>query len=82
MAGLDAAIPLMKALPCHIIGIAGSSPAVDGGGEGNSSEHALEGKRLMRKPRLCRGFLHSGPGRCVHRLISEMSRPVVVGGVL
>ena len=28
MAGLDPAIPLIKARPCHIIGIAGSSPAM------------------------------------------------------
>jgi hypothetical protein len=28
MAGLDPAIPLMEAPPCHIIGIAGSSPAM------------------------------------------------------
>jgi hypothetical protein len=28
MAGLDPAIPLMKAQPCHMIGIAGSSPAM------------------------------------------------------
>jgi hypothetical protein len=28
MAGLDPAIPLRKARPCHIIGIAGSSPAM------------------------------------------------------
>jgi hypothetical protein len=27
-AGLDPAIPLKKAPPCHIIGIAGSSPAM------------------------------------------------------
>jgi hypothetical protein len=26
MAGLDPAIPLIEAQPCHIIGIAGSSP--------------------------------------------------------
>jgi hypothetical protein len=28
MAGLDPAIPLIKARPCHMIGIAGSSPAM------------------------------------------------------
>jgi hypothetical protein len=28
MAGLDPAIPVNKARPCHIIGIAGSSPAM------------------------------------------------------
>jgi hypothetical protein len=28
MAGLDPAIPLTKARPCHMIGIAGSSPAM------------------------------------------------------
>jgi hypothetical protein len=28
MAGLDPAIPLKKAPPCHMIGIAGSSPAM------------------------------------------------------
>jgi hypothetical protein len=28
MAGLDPAIPLNEALPCHMIGIAGSSPAM------------------------------------------------------
>ena len=28
MAGLDPAIPLSKAQPCHVIGIAGSSPAM------------------------------------------------------
>jgi hypothetical protein len=28
MAGLDPAIPLEKARPCHVIGIAGSSPAM------------------------------------------------------
>jgi hypothetical protein len=28
MAGLDPAIPLIKAQPCHMIGIAGSSPAM------------------------------------------------------
>jgi hypothetical protein len=28
MAGLDPAIPLNKARPCHMIGIAGSSPAM------------------------------------------------------
>jgi hypothetical protein len=28
MAGLDPAIPLKKARPCHMIGIAGSSPAM------------------------------------------------------
>jgi hypothetical protein len=30
MAGLDPAIPLMDAPPCHMIGIAGSSPAMTG----------------------------------------------------
>jgi hypothetical protein len=30
MAGLDPAIPLKEARPCHIIGIAGSSPGDDG----------------------------------------------------
>jgi hypothetical protein len=28
MAGLDPAIPLIEAPPCHTIGIAGSSPAM------------------------------------------------------
>jgi hypothetical protein len=28
MAGLDLAIPLRMARPCHVIGIAGSSPAM------------------------------------------------------
>jgi hypothetical protein len=28
MAGLDPAIPLNEAQPCHMIGIAGSSPAM------------------------------------------------------
>jgi hypothetical protein len=28
MAGLDPAIPIINAPPCHIIGIAGSSPAM------------------------------------------------------
>jgi hypothetical protein len=28
MAGLDPAIPLIEARPCHMIGIAGSSPAM------------------------------------------------------
>ena len=28
MAGLDPAIPLTEARPCHMIGIAGSSPAM------------------------------------------------------
>jgi hypothetical protein len=28
MAGLDPAIPLNEARPCHMIGIAGSSPAM------------------------------------------------------
>jgi hypothetical protein len=28
IAGLDPAIPLTEARPCHIIGIAGSSPAM------------------------------------------------------
>jgi hypothetical protein len=28
MAGLDPAIPLREARPCHMIGIAGSSPAM------------------------------------------------------
>ena len=32
MAGLDPAIPLTKARPCHAIGIAGSSPAMTAGG--------------------------------------------------
>ena len=32
MAGLDPAIPLKKAQPCHIIGIAGSSPAMTANG--------------------------------------------------
>jgi hypothetical protein len=32
MAGLDPAIPLNKARPCHTIGIAGSSPAMTVGG--------------------------------------------------
>jgi hypothetical protein len=31
MAGLDPAISLKKARPCHIIGIAGSSPAMTAG---------------------------------------------------
>ena len=31
MAGLDPAIPLGEAKPCHIIGIAGSSPAMTAG---------------------------------------------------
>jgi hypothetical protein len=31
MAGLDPAIPLKTAQPCHIIGIAGSSPAMTAG---------------------------------------------------
>jgi hypothetical protein len=33
MAGLDPAIPLNKARPCHTIGIAGSSPAMTLGEE-------------------------------------------------
>jgi hypothetical protein len=41
MAGLDPAIPLRKAQPCHIIGIAGSSPAMTADGS-ISSKHALE----------------------------------------
>jgi hypothetical protein len=41
MAGLDPAIPLRKALPCHMIGIAGSSPAMTAG-DSTSSEHALK----------------------------------------
>jgi hypothetical protein len=32
MAGLDPAIPLKKARPCHMIGIAASSPALTGMG--------------------------------------------------
>jgi hypothetical protein len=32
MAGLDPAIPLSEARPCHMIGIAGSSPAMTGVG--------------------------------------------------
>jgi hypothetical protein len=32
MAGLDPAIPFIEARPCHIIGIAGSSPAMTAGG--------------------------------------------------
>ncbi len=32
MAGLGPAIPLTKARPCHMIGIAGSSPAMTAGG--------------------------------------------------
>jgi hypothetical protein len=36
MAGLDPAIPLINAQPCHVIGIAGSSPAMTGEGEPNS----------------------------------------------
>jgi hypothetical protein len=32
MAGLDPAIPLMEAQPCHVIGIAGSSPAMTASG--------------------------------------------------
>jgi hypothetical protein len=31
MAGLDPAIPLNKAQPCQLIGIAGSSPAMTAG---------------------------------------------------
>ena len=40
IAGLDPAIPLEKAPPCHMIGIAGSSPAMSAVGS-NSSERAL-----------------------------------------
>jgi hypothetical protein len=40
MAGLDPAIPIIGARPCHVIGIAGSSPAMTGGWV-ISSEHAL-----------------------------------------
>jgi hypothetical protein len=39
MAGLDPAIPLNMARPCHIIGIAGSSPAMTAR-ERNVSQHA------------------------------------------
>jgi hypothetical protein len=31
MAGLDPAIPLIEARPCHMIGIAGTSPAMTAG---------------------------------------------------
>jgi hypothetical protein len=41
MAGLDPAIPLMEARPCHVIGIAGSSPAMTAG-ESISSEQAQQ----------------------------------------
>jgi hypothetical protein len=41
MAGLDPAIPLEKAPPCHMIGIAGSGPAMTGG-ESTSSKLALK----------------------------------------
>ena len=40
--GLDPAMTIEKALPCHMIGIAGSSPATTGGGS-TSSKHALTG---------------------------------------
>jgi hypothetical protein len=40
MAGLDPAIPIKKAKPCHMIGIAGSNPAMTAGGS-TQSEHAL-----------------------------------------
>jgi hypothetical protein len=43
MAGLDPAIPLSEARPCHIIGIAGSSPAMTAN-RSISSEHALRAK--------------------------------------
>jgi hypothetical protein len=43
MAGLDPAIPLTNARPCHIIGIAGSSPAMTAVGRGR---HWL----LLRRP--------------------------------
>jgi hypothetical protein len=46
MAGLDPAIPLTEAQPCHVIGIAGSSPAMTAG-ESISSEHTLaRGRKL------------------------------------
>jgi hypothetical protein len=41
MAGLDPAIPLTKARPCHIVGIAGSNPAMTAGGF-TSFEHAAD----------------------------------------
>jgi hypothetical protein len=41
MAGLDPAIPLKKARLCHVIGIAGSSPAMTAD-ESTSSEYALK----------------------------------------
>jgi hypothetical protein len=40
MAGLDPAIPLIKAPLCHMIGIAGSSPAMTAG-KSTSPEQAL-----------------------------------------
>jgi hypothetical protein len=48
MAGLDPAIPLGEAGPCHMIGIAGSSPAMTAG-ESISSGHALDDRRPARR---------------------------------
>jgi hypothetical protein len=41
MAGLVPAIPLNKARPCHMIGVAGTSPAMTAEWGGRSCEHAL-----------------------------------------
>jgi hypothetical protein len=50
MAGLDPAIPRAKARPCHMIGIAGSSPAMTAD-KFTSSEQALNGVRGRREGR-------------------------------
>ena len=49
MAGLDPAIPLREAPPCHMIGIAGSSPAMTAGGP-ISSEQAPVVRVLRHEP--------------------------------
>src|SRR5262249_1863938 len=54
MAGLDPAIPLSKARPCHMTGIAGSSPAMTAG------ECTLETTHLrlrLRAPQIVHGDL-------------------------
>ena len=58
MAGLDPAIPLSEAPRCHIIGIAGSSPAMTAGGANNRCSPRRQrnpGERNDRQERLPQG---------------------------
>jgi hypothetical protein len=62
MAGLDPAIPLSKARQCHIIGIAGSNPAMTAGRslsttDADGLKQGIEPLRRVEGPHDCERLL-------------------------